>query len=211
MREKQFSVLLGGDFTGKTTLLKHLSAGSGEVICLTHENVILNDNSGTLRHLMAVFNTHAKNYSHQFSADFVTTCFHLYLVALRDLITRTEGDAQLVVDSYYYKILAKCQLCGWGNEYFFSAWRGFPKPAHVFMLDTSPETAWERARQLNGIHALESYSADPSDAQSFYRFQEDMYHCMKREVGDTPSTVISGTHDVDATAAIILQTILTAV
>ena len=79
---------------------------------------------------------------------------------LREQIMMAQSASCIVVDGYYYKILAKCLLLGLVDEEIFASWRRFPQPMFVIYLDADPETTWQRAgdRQLNPFEYYGSLS-----------------------------------------------------
>ncbi len=122
-----------------------------------------------------------------YSADFVASLMQTAVVHLRDRMLAAPRGAQVLVDSYYYKILAKCQLiCGADNP-MFAWWRLFPQPARVLYLEVSPETAWRRAGSR--VNRLEHYG-EQADWPGFEAFQRDLNKLLLDEVRELPVTVI---------------------
>ena len=64
------------------------------------------------------------------------------MIHLRDRLAHVRDGRPVVVDSYCYKILARCRLAGVGDNPMFDWWRTFPQPTRVRYLDIPPEKAW---------------------------------------------------------------------
>ena len=137
------------------------------------------------RHVVKDVAPHRDAWSPEFFATLVQTA----VVHLRDQLLRTDAGTPVVVDSYYYKLLAKCRLAGAGESPLLDWWRTFPRPSRVIFLDVSPETAWQRSRQGADLNVLEHYGPRP-DWDGFRRYQTDLAKAMRDEIQDLPVTVI---------------------
>jgi thymidylate kinase len=109
---------------------------------------------------------------------------------LREQIMTAQSASCIVVDGYYYKILAKCLLLGLVDEEVFAAWRRFPQPMLVIYLDADLETTWQRARS-GLLNPFEYYGALPS-REGFQHFQRDLAAALLREVENVPVRVVRG-------------------
>lgn len=138
------------------------------------------------------------------SPEFFTTLVQTAVVHLRDQLLRTDAGTPVVVDSYYYKLLAKCRLAGAGESPLFAWWRTFPRPIRVLYLDVAPETAWQRSRQGADLNRLEHYGPQP-DWNGFRRYQTDLAKVMRDEIQDLPVTVIEEMGRPEPTAAAIRE------
>lgn len=128
-----------------------------------------------------------------YSAEFVATLMQTAVVHLRDRILAAPPGLPVLVDSYYYKILAKCHLIGLADHPMLDWWRSFPQPTRVLYLEVSPETAWRRSgARVNG---LEHYG-EQADWPGFEAFQRDLDKLLLDEVRDLPVTVIPERHGV---------------
>jgi thymidylate kinase len=110
------------------------------------------------------------------------------------------------MDSYYYKVLAKCVLTGLVNEELFAWWRSFCQPRRVIYLDVRPETAWRRSGEGARLNPFEYYGTTPT-WEGFRRFQTDLRRLMLTEVAPVPVTVLAESPDVEHTAGAIRQII----
>jgi thymidylate kinase len=138
------------------------------------------------------------------SPEFLATLVQTAVVHLRDQLLRTDAGTPVVVDSYYYKLLAKCRLAGAGKSPLLAWWRTFPRPSRVIYLDVSPETAWQRSRQGADLNLLEHYGHRP-DRDGFGRYQTDLAKVLRDEIQDLPVTVIEETDRPETTAAAIRE------
>ena len=100
-----------------------------------------------------------------------------------------DRDRLVVVDSYYYKILAKCVLTGLVSDSLFSWWRSFPRPGQVIYLDVDPATAWRRSGEGSQLNSFEHYGDVPT-WEGFRRFQTDLGQLMVEEIGPVPTEVL---------------------
>jgi len=124
-----------------------------------------------------------------YSSDFAASLLQTAVVYLRDRITAAGRSKPVVVDSYYYKILAKCRLVGDGENPMFGWWRSFPQPQRVVYLDVAPETAWQRSRGGAKTNRLEYYGEHP-ERGSFETFQSHLRTRMFDEIRHLPVTEI---------------------
>jgi thymidylate kinase len=109
---------------------------------------------------------------------------------LREQIMTAQSASCIVVDGYYYKILAKCRLLGLVDEEIFAAWRRFPQPTLVIYLDADPETTWRRA-EGSLLNPFEYYGSRPS-REGFQHFQRDLATALLGEVESVPVRVVRG-------------------
>ncbi|GGY27262.1 hypothetical protein GCM10010326_21020 [Streptomyces xanthochromogenes] len=143
-------------------------------------------------------------YRSTWSADFFTTLVQTAVVHLRDQLLRTDAGSPVVVDSYYYKLLAKCRLAGAAESPLLAWWRTFPRPARVIYLDVPPETTWQRSHRGADLNVLEHYGPRPA-WDGFRRYQTDLAKVMRDEIQDLPVTVIEEMDRPEPTAAAIRE------
>jgi hypothetical protein len=133
------------------------------------------------------------------STDFVLSLLQTAVVYLRDRILAADRDTPVLVDSYYYKILAKCRLVGADDHPMFAWWRGFPQPRQVLYLAVTPDVAWDRCAAGARVNRLEHYGTRP-DRDAFEFFQVDLHKLMLDEVRDLPVTYLPEQTDIADTA-----------
>lgn len=193
-----FSVLLGPDYAGKSTVISALAARG--VQCVSYDQEFVRTDCGLVNELRDRFITRAlRSMGTSYSADFVVTLLQAAVIYLRDQIMCADPQRPIVVDSYYYKILAKCVLTGLVNESLFLWWRSFPRPRQVIYLDVDPATAWRRSGEGSRLNLFEHYGDTPT-WESFRRFQVDLRRLMAEEIGPIPMEVIS---DADGDGQVI--------
>jgi thymidylate kinase len=188
----EFSVLLGPDYAGKSTVLSALAARG--VQCVSYDQELVRPDCSLVNELRDRFVTRAlRSLGTSYSADFVVTLLQTAVVYLRDEVMCADRERPVVVDSYYYKILAKCVLSGLGNESLFAWWRSFPRPRQVIYLDVDPATAWRRSGEGSRLNSFEFYGDAPT-WEGFRRFQIDLRRLMAEEIGAVPMDVLSESH-----------------
>jgi thymidylate kinase len=179
-----FSVLLGPDYAGKSTMISELAARG--VQCVSYDYEFVRPDCSLVNELRDRLVTRAlRGKGTSYSADFVVTLLQTAVIYLRDQVMRADWDRPVVVDSYYYKILAKCVLTGMVNESLFAWWRSFPRPRQVIYLDVDPATAWRRSDGGTRLNFFEHY-ADTPTWESFRQFQADLRRLMLQEIGPIP-------------------------
>lgn len=184
-----FSVLLGPDYAGKSTVISALAVRG--VQCVSYDHEFVRPDCSLVNDLRDSFVTRAlRSMGTSYSADFVVTLLQTAVVYLRDQVMCADRDRPVVVDSYYYKILAKCVLTGLANEFLFAWWRSFPRPRQVIFLDVDPAIAWRRSGEGSQLNPFEHYGDAPT-WEGFRRFQTDLRRLMIEEIGPVPMQVLS--------------------
>lgn len=125
------------------------------------------------------------------------------MLHLRDELARAADRERVVVDSYYYKLLAKCALTGLEHEQTFAYWRSFPQPRGVLYLDVAPEVAWGRSGRGSRLNPFEYLGAEP-ELPGFTRLQSELRGALLKEVAELPLTVIDAAAPPDAVLAEVL-------
>ncbi|OJF11169.1 thymidylate kinase [Couchioplanes caeruleus] len=196
MPGSEFWVLLGADHAGKSSVLSALARRTGWRVA-SYDDDFLGDGFPLVSRLRTEFLTEAlREAGRRYSADFVLSIVQTAVVFLRDQALAGGMAGPVVVDSYYYKILAKCRLSGLINEQIFAWWRSFPPPREVVYLDTDPGVAWRRSGNGAAVNRFEHYGDRPS-RKAFVSFQADLRRLMLAEVQNVPTSVIGTAADVD--------------
>lgn len=195
-----FTVLLGTDYAGKSTALAELARLAPEVRIVSADEELLGPGHSLITRLRRGLVGDVMPALHRdYSPDFMLTMLQTAVLHLRDSIARSAGHTPVLVDSYYYKILAKCRLNGLDRHPLFDWWRSFPQPQQVIFLGVSPETAWLRCGEGRDLNPLEYYGTRP-DRVSFTRFQADLHRAIRQEIGSLPVSFIGEQDRVSSVA-----------
>jgi thymidylate kinase len=189
-------VLLGPDYSGKSSVISRVAERTGWA-AVSYDEEFLGDGFDLVGRLRDDFLTEALRGLHtRFSVDFVVSLLQAAVVFLRDRALAECVTRPVLVDSYYYKILAKCRLHGLVNEQLFAWWRSFPVPQGVIFLDIDASTAWERTSRGAALNGFEHYGDRPSRAE-FERFQRDLRRLMLEETRGVLTRVVGPGVDLD--------------
>jgi thymidylate kinase len=201
-----FFVILGTDFAGKSSVMAELARTEPGAILLSTDHQFVGHGYELISRLRRdVVEDVLPALGRRYSADFLAGILQLSVLHLRDRIRdAVRHDRIVVVDSYYYKILAKCQLNGLPDNGMFDSWRSFPQPRHIAFLDVSVRTAWRRSVRAGRVNAWEHYGARP-EQDAFERFQRDLRDALTKETAAVPTTVITEHDGVRATAAAVWE------
>lgn len=195
-----FFVLLGPDYAGKSSVMAELRATAPDWSLVSVDTPFVADEHAVLSRLKrALVADTLPGLGSAFSTDFVLSLAQTAVVYLRDRVLAADGRAPVVVDSYYYKILAKCRLIGADDHPMFAWWRSFPQPRRVLYLGVDPDVAWDRCAAGARVNRLEHHGARP-DRDAFEHFQSDLHKLMLDEVRDLPVTTLTEGGDVAGTA-----------
>jgi thymidylate kinase len=203
-----FWVLLGTDYAGKSSVMAALAGSRFPWRLISTDETLLQPRHsliGRLRRLL--LRDVLAPADGAYSADFMVTLLQTAVVHLRDQIADDNREQVALVDSYYYKILAKCRLTGVGDHPMFSWWRSFPQPRGVVYLDVEPETAWLRSRSGRSANRFEHYG-DKAGRRQFDSFQADLRRELRAEVGHLPVIEITQQGTVADTANTIRKVLL---
>lgn len=196
-----FWVLLGPDFAGKSTVLERLHEEYDWRVVSYDDRYL--DQYPLIRGLRQGWIPDAFAWTGQrYSAELVLSVLHPIVLHLRDEIARAADHEHVIVDSYYYKLLAKCRLLGVRHEPTFDYWRSFPRPRGVLYMDVPPEVAWARTGGRR-INAFEHHGTTAGRA-GFTQLQAELRAAALAEVADVPVTFIEGTADpADVMASVL--------
>ncbi|MGX7827330.1 hypothetical protein ACTG9Q_19810 [Actinokineospora sp. 24-640] len=209
--EPRFTVLLGPDYAGKSTVLSEMARRGWH--CVSYDDDFLPADCALVADLRDGFLGRALSGAGKpYSADFVVTVLQTAVVHLRDQLGRGARGQPVLVDSYYYKILAKCLVTGLLSPSMLAWWRTFPRPAQVVYLDVDPAEAWRRSGHGARLNAFEHHGATPT-WEGFRRFQLELRARLFDEIDGLPALVVehgaaagairalTGSDDVHSTAA----------
>lgn len=200
-----FWVLLGPDFSGKSTVLGPLRTRHGWYV-ISHDDHEL-ESFPLIRTLRDTWLTEAlPRTGTRYSAELTLAALHPIVLHLRDELARAAGRDRVIVDSYYYKLLAKCSLLGVEHGETFHYWRSFPRPRGVVYLDTDPEVAWARSGFGSGLNSFEHLGTAPERA-GFTRLQSELRGALLKEVASLPLTLVDSCAPPDAVLTEVLAAI----
>lgn len=200
-----FWTLVGPDGSGKSTVLDLLHRKHGwRVISYDDEYLGGYPLIRTLRErwIPDAFLRCGERYT----SELVLAALHPIVLHLRDEVARSTGDEPVIVDSYYYKLLAKCSLLGVRHQPTFDIWRSFPQPTGVFWLDVPPTLAWQRSGYGRHVNPFEHYGAAP-DQFGFVRLQSDLRAAVLAELPGIPVTDIDGRGTPEALVSAIRRAV----
>jgi thymidylate kinase len=185
-----FVVLLGPDYAGKSSTMAELAGSGSPWRLISVDDTFLGPGHALIAQLrrQLVADT-LPALGRAYSLDFAASLMQTAVVHLRDQIMAGAGRRPALVDSYYYKVLAKCRLAGSGDNPMFAWWRSFPQPRRVLFLEVAPETAWRRSHVGAKANRLEHYGERP-DKAAFETFQSDLRRLMFDEVRHLPLSII---------------------
>ncbi|MDH6113615.1 thymidylate kinase [Kitasatospora sp. MAP12-15] len=205
--QPDFFVVLGPDFAGKSSVLAELERTRAPYRVLSTDDAFTSREHSLITRLRRdVVKDVLPALNRGYSPDFLASLLQTAVVHLRDLVREAGPGDPLLVDSYYYKILAKCRLSGVTENPMFDWWRSFPQPRRVIYLDIPPETTWERCGRGASTNPLEHYGERP-DLASFAAYQRDLRKLMWEETAHLPVTVIGQRDGVARTAQDVREAI----
>ncbi|MEU6094320.1 hypothetical protein [Streptomyces sp. NPDC047079] len=205
MTDRPFYVLLGPDGAGKSSVMAEVAARLPGWRTLSTDDAFLEPSHALLGALRRhVVEDVLPNLGTSYSADFLASLLQTAVVHLKDQVERQDGNAPLLMDSYYYKILAKCRLAGARQNPMYTWWRSFPRPRAVLYLDVSPATAWRRSAAGARLNPLEHFGERP-EWLGFEDYQKSLRKLMLEEVRDVPVTIIAEQPSVARTTDAVLE------
>ncbi|MFI6037207.1 hypothetical protein ACIBBD_24140 [Streptomyces sp. NPDC051315] len=199
-----FCVLLGPDYAGKSSALGHLGRSEPRWRMLSVDDAFLAPEHALIGRLRRHALEDVAAHQNAWSPELFATLVQAGVVHLRDELLRADPDTPVLVDSYYYKLLAKCRLAGASDGPLFAWWRTFPQPLRVVYLDVTPETAWQRCRRGADLNLLEYYGPHP-EWDAFRRYQNDLAKSLLGEIQHLPLTVIAEQDRPEDTVAAIRE------
>ncbi|MFG3497321.1 hypothetical protein [Streptomyces sp. NPDC047928] len=188
--DRRFFVLLGTDGAGKSSAMAEIARRWPQWRLISTDSAFVGPEHGLIPRLRHdVLHEVLPRLGRGYSVEFLTSLLQTAVVHLRDRLEEQPPDAPVLVDSYYYKILAKCRLAGLRDHPMYGWWRSFPQPVRVVHLDVSPETAWRRSGDGASLNALE-HEGDRPEWFAFESYQKSLRKLMREEVRQVPVTVV---------------------
>lgn len=208
MSGRPFSVLLGPDGAGKSSVMGRLAQLLPEWRLLSTDSAFVAPEHALIPRLRRDLLDHLlPGLGTAYSVDFMASVLQTAVVHLRDQVLDSDPSVPLLVDSYYYKILAKCRMAGVQDSRMYSWWRSFPQPSRVVFLDVPPGTAWRRRGAGAELNALEHDGAD-GDWAGFERYQTNLRKLLLEEVRDLPVTLVKEHPDIDTAAEAVREVLV---
>jgi thymidylate kinase len=198
-----FFVLIGGDGAGKSTALGELSERA-EIEVVTLESLATSsryDFVATARQVLF-----GKVLAGEYTDELKLSCLHFAVMCLHDAVSRARVERPVLVDGYYYKLLAKAIVLGFADRPLIETWRALPRPARVVHLAIDPERAFDRIGQADKLNPLEHEDDLPS-REGFVCFQRRMIACMLDEVSDIDLFEVPAMVSAAEIAAMVAQAI----
>jgi thymidylate kinase len=201
--DRQFSVLLGPDYAGKSSVMARLSdALPGWRTLSTDAGLVAREHELIARLRRDVLTDVLPGIGSRYSVEFLAHLLGTAVVHLRDQLERADQRTPVLMDSYYYKILAKCRLAGLAEHPLYARWRSFRQPSMIIYLDVPPETAWRRSGAGARLNPLEFFGSRP-EWFAFDSYQKNLRKLMLEEIGHRPVTVIDASAATDLTATAV--------
>lgn len=199
-----FVVLLGPDFSGKSSALARLRFGRARCRIVSTDHEFVDARHALVSDLRRGVGELLPLLGGAYTPDFLAALLQTAVIHVRDELLRRDSAGHALVDSYYYKILAKCRLAGVWDNPMFAWWRSFPQPRRVVYLDVSTASAWRRCQAGHSLNPLEYYGERPNWA-GFQRYQEDLAKLMREEIHHLPVTTVAERDDPAHTALAIQE------
>ncbi|MET9882653.1 hypothetical protein ABZZ20_05725 [Streptomyces sp. NPDC006430] len=205
MNGRRFHVLLGPDGAGKSSVMRRLAGMLPEWRLVSTDDAFVAPEHALIPRLRRDLHAHLlPGLGAAYSVDFLASVLQTAVVHLRDQVCGGDPEVPVLVDSYYYKILAKCRTAGVRDSRMYSWWRSFPQPSGVVFLDVSPGTAWRRRGNGARLNLLE-HDGDDGDRADFERYQKNLRELMLEEVRDLPVTMLREQPDADRAAEAVRE------
>lgn len=192
-----FIVLIGIDGSGKSTLLRAL-ADAGVHTTSWHD-LRSHDVPAML----------APNAPTEIKARLTPLSRSMFigghLVAQYEYLVRPALDLgqDVVLDSYYFKLLAKERLLGFAQPALESLCLELPQPDALILIDTPPELSW--SRKAGELSSYEHFGAPTRS--NYLAFQEGIDAALRDAAHTLPSAVLDGRQLPSALLADALEAI----
>lgn len=185
-----FWTVLGGDYSGKSHALRTLAADGWRIVSYDDPYVRRYPVIRSLRNQL--FFDAYRGIDRPYSAYLVFSLLTPIAWFLRDEALRQAAHGPTVVDSYYFKLLAKGVITGITDPETRTLWRSFPQPDGVIYLDVPGPVAWRRAGGPEHLNPFEHYGPEPN-RDRFLDFQRDLRDAMRHEIRHLDVVTIDAT------------------
>jgi hypothetical protein len=195
-----FWTVLGGDYAGKSEVLQTLRRETGWQV-ISYDDPYLHGHAVVRWLRESAFFEAYRRVGQPYSADLAFSLLTPIVLYLRDEVMAAHGPA--VVDSYYYKLLAKGIITGLADEHARAIWRSLlrPRPEGVVFLDVAPEVAWHRA--CGAVNPFEYHGREPT-WEGFARFQQDLRDVMLDQIKELPVVMVDANRGALPVAADVI-------
>jgi thymidylate kinase len=194
-----FWTVLGADYAGKSTVLRTLARDRSWRL-VSYDDPYVRGHRVVRQLRSSAFFEAYQQIGRPYSRDLVFSLLTPVALYLRDEAVRQAALGPTVVDSYYYKLLAKGTVTGIAREPATSLWRSLPRSGGVVFLDVDPEVAWRRAGGPGNLNPFEYHGPAPT-FEGFARFQAELRAAMLREVAGLPVVMVDANARPDRVAA----------
>jgi len=187
----KFCVLLGSDFSGKSSALREIAKRSSWR-AVSYDDEHVPEQYSFIRRLKPDLVGTILPGIARFSPDMLLGWLHVTELYIRDASQELlQAGENVLADAYFYKMVAKCVLRGLGGDPIVQSWRAFPPPDRIIFLRMPPELLAERVPELSRLNALEHYGAEAT-RDGFLAFQRDLQDRMLEEVRGLPVDILDG-------------------
>jgi len=200
-----FVVLLGSDKSGKSSVMAEIARSEPAWRTLSTDTRLLAPEHGLIAELRRhVMDDVLPGLGRTYSAEFLAGLLQTAVLHLRDQLADRPDGEPVLMDSYYYKILAKCRLAGVPDNPMFAWWRSFPQPGRVVFLDASAQSCWRRSGNGERLNPLE-YGGSRPTWPGYRGYQTRLRELMLEEVRTLPVTHIEEYESVTRTAQAVRE------
>jgi len=198
----RFWAVLGADYAGKSEVLQTVRRETGWQVISYDDPYVEGHRVVQWLREFAFFEAY-RRFGRPYSAELVFSLLTPVVLYLRDEAVRMSAHGPAVVDSYYYKLLAKGIITGIADEHACAVWRSWlrPQPQGVVFLDVAPEVAWTRA---SGTVNPFEYHGTEATWEGFARFQRDLRGVMLDEIKELPSVKVDANGPAVSVAADVI-------
>jgi hypothetical protein len=197
-----FWTALGCDFSGKSQTLRQVARDGWQIV--SYDDPYVCDFPVLRRVRSGLFFEAYRRIGRPYSAALTFSLLTPMVWYLRDEALRREKYGPTLVDSYYFKLLAKGIVTGIADRETAALWRSFPAPRGVVFLDVNPEVAWDRAGGAANLNPFEHYGPEPT-RDGFVTFQRDLRTALLREVRDLEVVMVDANASLDRVSAQVCE------